>query len=278
MAPRYSLIVEDVVYAAPDGHRLHARLYRPQGKGPFPGVVEVHGGAWTANTRLTNTPINQPLAESGVVVMAIDFRMPPDAQYPASLADINLAVRWLKANAAKYAVDPAKVGLLGTSSGGHQAMLAAMRPHDPRYMTHPLSAAADVDASVPYIAICWAIVDPHTRYRMAKDKGIDRLVAAHHAYWPDEAAMAEGSPQGILERGEAAELPPALAIQGTEDGNMTPDMADRFAEAYRAAGGQMRLEKFPGAPHAFVGADPSSADSRRAIQLIIDFVHEQTDG
>ena len=218
MQDRYGLIVEDVEYAWPEGGRLLARLYRPQGKGPFPGVVEVHGGAWTVNDRLTNHDINLPLAESGVVVMAIDFRMPPVAQYPASLADINLAVRWLKANAARLGVDPAKVGLLGTSSGGHQAMLAAMRPHDPRYAAHALEGGAavdaDIDAGVGYVAMCWPVADPLARYRMVVENGNERLRDAHHAYWPDEAAMDEGSPQRILDRGEDVRKPPALLIVG----------------------------------------------------------------
>jgi acetyl esterase len=272
---RHEITIADVQYAAPDGVPLLARLYRPHGSGPFPGVVEVHGGAWTANDRLTNQDIHRPLVESGVVVMAIDFRMPPQAMYPASIADINLAVRWLKANAASLAVQPDRIGLLGTSSGGHQAMLAAMRRDDPRYTAHALPEAPDADASVAYIALCWSIVDPLARYRMVVEKGIQRLVDAHHAYWPDEAAMAEGSPQGILERGEAVCLPPALLIQGTNDDNVTPDMADRFAEAYRAAGGEFRLEKFPGAPHAFIAKDPSAEIAVRAVALITDFVHTQ---
>lgn len=276
MTKRYEITVEDMAYASPDGGRLLARLYRPQGAGPFPGVVEVHGGAWTVNDRLTNHDIHVPLAESGVVVMAIDFRMPPAAQYPASIADINLAVRWLKANAARLGVDPAKIGLLGTSSGGHQAMLAAMRPHDPRYTAHALQGDAGVDASVGYVAMCWPVADPLARYQMVVENGNERLRDAHHAYWPDEAAMDEGSPQRILERSEDVQKPPALLIVGTADDNLGPTMAGRFAETYRKAGGTLRYEEFPGAPHAFIAKDPGAEIARRAIRLIVDFVQAQT--
>ena len=279
MAPTYQVDIEDVEYARPDGTPLLARLYRPRGagaiQGPFPGVVEVHGGAWTLNDRLTNEAIHRPLAESGIVVMAVDFRMPPTAMYPASIMDINLAVRWLKAKAGELNVAPAKVGIIGTSSGGHQAMLAAMRPRDPRYVAANLPGGANVDAAVAYVAICWSIVDPLARYRMVSGNGNQRLVDAHHAYWPSEAAMAEGNPQMILDRGEPADLPPTLLLQGGRDDNVTPDMADRFAAAYRAAGGDFQLEKFPEAPHAFVAKDPASLDSVRAVALIRDFVHAQ---
>ncbi len=273
MGHRYEVDVEDVEYCRHGDAPLLARLYKPKGVRPVAGVVEVHGGAWTGNDRLTNKDMHVPLAESGVFVMAVDFRMPPTAIYPASIADVNFAVRWLKSKAAGFGVPAGRIGLLGTSSGGHQAMLAAMRPDDPRYSA--LALDADVDASVAFVAVCWAIVDPLARYRMVKEKGNQRLVDAHHAYWPDEAAMDEGAPQRILERGEAVSLPPALSLQGSNDDNVTPDMAEKFAAAYRAAGGAIRLEMFPGAPHAFVARDPTSADSLRAVALIKDFVLAQ---
>ncbi len=86
MAKLYGIVVEDVEYATFGGVRLLARLYCPQGQGSFPGVVEVHGGTWTLNNRLTNQDFHRPLAESGVVVLSLDFRMPPDAVYPVMLA------------------------------------------------------------------------------------------------------------------------------------------------------------------------------------------------
>ncbi len=81
---------------------LLARLYRPSGGGPFPAVLQVHGGAWVNKDRTDNDFIAKALAESGIFVASIDFRMPPEAPYPASLADINLATRWLKANAREF--------------------------------------------------------------------------------------------------------------------------------------------------------------------------------
>lgn len=87
--------------------------------------------------------------------------------------------------------------------------------------------------------------------------------------------MEQGNPQLILERGDRSERPPVLLLQGTKDDNLTPDMADRFAATYRAAGGEITLEKFDGEPHAFIGKDPQSPASRRAIELIIGFVHDK---
>jgi acetyl esterase len=267
----YEVRTEDVEFARPGGKPLLARLYRPLGEGPFPGVVEVHGGAWTTNDRTTNEPIDRPLAASGVVVMAIDFRMPPAAQYPASIEDINLATRWLKANAAELGIR--RVGGLGTSSGGHQLMVSALRPRERRYATLPL--AGDHDASLEFVVLCWAVTDPLARYRMVREKQNRRLLDAHHAYWPGEAEMEDGNPQRILERGEASSLPPALVLQGTADDNLTPDMADRFAAAYAKAGGRITLEKFTGQPHTFIVKDPAAPASARGIEMIKDFVRSQ---
>jgi acetyl esterase len=264
----------DVEYQRPGGRALLARLYKPVGQGPFPAVVEVHGGAWTLNDRTTNLPIDRALAEDGVAVMAVDFRMPPEAQYPASIADINLGIRWLKSHALEHRIDPRRLGGLGTSSGGHQLMLAAMKPDDPRYRALPLPGGAD--ARLDFIVLCWPISDPLARYRMAKAKDNQRLVEAHDAYWPDEAAMAEGNPQLVLERGETVDLPPALLLQGTADDNVTPDMADRFVAAYRRAGGRIECEKFAGQPHSFVGKDPGAPAALRALTVIKNFVRTQT--
>src|SRR5436853_335266 len=80
-----------------------ATVYQPRGTGPFPAVLDVHGGAWTMGNRLNNANLDRWLAQHGVLVAAIDFRMPPGPGYPASIADMNLGTRWLKAHAAGYA-------------------------------------------------------------------------------------------------------------------------------------------------------------------------------
>jgi acetyl esterase len=273
---RCQIEIRDLEYQRVDGAPLRARLYRPVGTGPFPAVIDVHGGAWASGDRLNNAPLDEALANSGIVVLAIDFRMPPAHRYPASIADVNLATRWLKAHAGEFGSRRELVGGLGTSSGGHQLLLSALRPQDPRYAALPLPEAPGEDASLPYLVLCWPISDPLARYRMAREKGNARLVEAHDAWWPSEAAMAEGNPQLMLERGEAGRLPPAVVVQGLADDNVTPDMADRFAAAYRARGGRLDLHKFAGQPHTFIVRDPGSEASRRATELLRDFVLAQS--
>jgi len=129
-----------------------ARIYRPKGEGPFPTVLDLHGGAWNRKDRLAEEPMDRALAASGLLVVAVDLTLAPEAPYPACVQDANYAVRWLKAKAAGWKGATAKIGVYGSSSGGHVAELLAMRPRDPRYGAIPLAEAPDIDATVAYIA------------------------------------------------------------------------------------------------------------------------------
>ena len=272
----HEVVAEDIEYGRAGDTPLLARLYRPRGVAHFPAIVDVHGGAWTTNDRLQNAAMDQVIAAAGTAVLALDFRLAPASPYPASIADINLGIRWLKANIARLGGNARKIGGLGTSSGGHQLWLNVLRPRDPRYAALKLADAGDLDASLDFVVACWPISDPVARYKMARETGNHRLVKNHDVYFLTEAAMAEANPQTILESGEARNLPPALVIQGTADANVTPDMADRFAAAYTKAGGHITLKKFDGQPHTFISQNPTSPASVEALGLITDFIREQT--
>jgi acetyl esterase/lipase len=282
---KYDIDIEDVEYIRHGDTPLLARLFKPRGKGPFPLIVDLHGGAWNLGDRLMDTPINEPLAKSGVVVAALDFRMPPVAPYPASLADINYAIRWLKTRASTWGSLPELVGVLGSSSGAHQAMLLGMRPHDPRYTALPLPAGAPaVDASVNCVVLCWPVIDPLARYHYAKKvkaggkpypELIDMVLPLHDKYWQSEDAMAEGNPVLALERGERVTMPPVLYIQGDQDIAHPRVDLDRFVANYRKAGGEVDLEIYEGEAEGFVIRKPQSPASARALEKIIQFVHQQ---
>ena len=283
--PVFDIDVEDVEYLRHGDTPLLARLFTPRGTGPFPMIVDLHGGAWVRGDRLGNNALNEPLARSGVVVAALDFRMPPGPGYPGSIADISYGIRWLKARAAALHSRPDMVGVMGISSGGHQAMLVAMRPDDPRYAALPLPAGSPaVDAPVRCVILCWPVIDPLGRYTYAKKlkaggapypEVVDRVLPGHDQYWKTEAAMAEGSPTLALERGERGELPPVLYIQGEKDMAHPRADLDRFVAAYRKAGGHVDLELHAGEAEGFMGRDPNGPAARRTVERIIEFVHKQ---
>ena len=282
---RYDINVEDVEYNRHGGTPLLMRLYRPQGAGPFPIMVELHGGAWCRSDRLGDVVIHEPLARSGVIVASLDFRQPPVAPYPASFQDIHYGIRWLKARATELGSRPDMVGSMGNSSGGHQAMLLGMRPFDARYGALPLAGGSPApDATVRCVIMCAPVIDPLGRYRYAKElkaKGqpypalVDEVLPCHDAYWQTEAAMAEGAPARALEQGEKVELPPVLYLQGTEDVAHPRPHLDRFVAAYRKAGGVVDLELFEGEGQGFIMRKAGSPASNRALDLIIEFVHKQ---
>jgi len=279
---RYEITTEDVEYLRHGDKPLLARIYKPRGQGPFPLIVDVHGGAWCNKDRTSDAGTDEPLARSGVVVVSLDFRMPPEAGYPASLADINTAIRWCKSRARALYTRPDTVGILGVSSGGHQAMLAAMRPHDPRYAALPLSAGTSLDATVRAVVLCWPVIDPLGRYHYARQnqsgplkKQADNWIQLHDRYWPDEAAMAEGNPTLALERGEKVPLPPVLYVQGAADVAHPAPHRDRFITSYRKAGGRVELHLFDGVGEAFITNDPTSPAALSAIDKIIEFVHRE---
>jgi acetyl esterase len=280
MAASHDIVIEDVEYLRHGSSALLARIFRPRGGGSFPMIVDLHGGAWCRGDRLNDAAINETLARSGVVVAALDFRMPPVAAYPASLADIHYGIRWLKTRAHALGGRADRVGVLGVSSGAHQGMLLAMRPNDPRYAALPLAGGSD--ARVDCVVLCWPVIDPLARYRYAKSlkaKGqpypevVDRVLPCHDEYWKTEEAMAEGNPVLALERGEAVELPPALYLQGTRDvAHPRPDL-DRFVAQYRKAGGRVELELFDGEVEGFINKNPDSPASKKALEAIVGFVH-----
>jgi acetyl esterase/lipase len=255
-----AVTIRDVFYR--DG--LASRLYLPAGSGPFPGLVAVHGGSWCYGDRLMHESTAQRLAARGIAIMAIDFRMPPQARYPDPIADVAAAIEWLGRTAPELSLDAGRIGGLGFSSGAHQLLLAALAPSDPRWSAGAVRCGMLIAA--------FGVTDPLARYRMARSRSLTRLLEAHDAYWPDERAMAEGNPQLLVERGEAECLPALLVLQGTADENLTGDMAERFVRAYREAGGDATLALFDGEPHAFLDRSPDSAASLRAVDLIVEFV------
>ena len=269
----FGLDVTEVEYRRDLNVSWMARVYQPQGPGPFPGMLDVHGGRWYRGTRTNAEVMDRALAESGIVVASIEFRLAPDHPYPAQVADINYGTRWLKAHARDFNADPGSIGAIGSSSGGHGVFLSGMRPHDPRYAALPLDEAPELDATLNYILACWPVVDPHARYLYAQETNNEGLVAATNAYFTSSDGATEGNPHMILQRGEMVTLPPAIIIQGTEDDNIPVPATKEFAEAYRRSGGEIQLEIFDGMPHGFGYRRGPETD--RAVDLVKAFIARQ---
>ena len=278
----YDIDVADVEYLRHGDTPLLARLFKPKGSGPFPIMVELHGGAWVRGNRLNGNAANEALAKNGVIVAALDFRVPPEAPYPASLTDIHYGIRWCKTQAAAWNGLPDRIGAMGTSSGAHQSMLLGMRPQDPRYagLALPTGTAA-VDGTLGCVILCSPVIDPLGRYNYAKGlrqdctppAGVERVVSLHDQYWETEDAMAEAAPARILARGERTVLPPVLCLaRSYEEAHPAPDR-EEFVRQYRKAGGQIDETIFEGEGEGLL-RDLSSPVAMQVLEQMSAFIHK----
>ena len=265
--------VWDVEFRRDPARTLMARIYQPQGAGPFPALLDVHGGAWNDQDRTANAPVDERLAASGILVAAIDLRLAKEVPYPASVADANYGIRWLKSKAPEWNGDPETVGALGSSSGGHVIQLCAMRPLDSRYSAYALPEAPDLDATLAYAVARSPISDPAARYVQAKKMQRESLIKNSEIYFNPWENIFEGNPQRILDRGEPVALPPMFILQGELDDNVLPAVQERFVMAYHGAGGKIDYELFPGCDHRWIVKPGPQTD--RAIEMIKGFVARQ---
>jgi acetyl esterase/lipase len=268
----YEVDVKDVDYQRQGDKTWQARIYQPKGTGPFPTIVDVHGGAWNNGDRTNNVGVNSALAARGVLIAALDFRQPPEAGYPASIADINLGIRWLKLHAAEFN-GSTKVGAFGNSSGGHQVVLAGLKPRDPRYAALPLEGHPEIDASLGYVIACWPVIDPLYRYKNVAVPGTRKeLVAAHDNYWGTEAAMWEGAARRVVEEESDIDMPPILITLKDGDTNHPIAMQEAFVEAYRKRGGEVEMHSFVGLPEYRMKPGPDLPESVRWVDTLMAFI------
>lgn len=272
-AKQYEIKVWDVEYRRDPVRTLLARIYQPQGAGPFPALLDVHGGAWNDQDRTANAPVDERLAASGILVVAIDMRLAREAPYPASVADVHYGIRWLKWKVRAWNGDPETLGALGSSSGGHVVQLCALRPYDPNYSVHALPEAPHLDATLTYVVARSPISDPLARYEQAQKMQRETLIKNSQLYFNPWDTIVAGNPQRLLERGEAVALPPMFILQGELDDNVLPAVQERFVATYRAAGGEIDYEVFPGADHRWIIHPGPQTD--RAIAMIKAFIARQ---
>jgi acetyl esterase len=276
----------DIEYLRHGQKPLLARVFRPRGEGPFPALVECHGGAWCMSDRFTEHLRHEYMASHGIVSIALDFRSGNEDPYPASVQDINYAIRWAKQNARELKTRPELIGISGQSSGGHLAMLVAMRPRNPLYSAIALPrGAAEYDASVCCVVMSWPVINPLSRYRHAKravaagEEWGKSIVPRHDKYWVSEANMSEGNPLLALERGEKVQLPSAIWFQARGDGvhdykdpesSFPGNEPQRFCADYKKAGGEITLEYIDMDRHT--GHSPDLSKSGNMFAHMVEFI------
>ena len=275
MTTSYDIDVREVPFRkTAKGRQLMARIYQPESSpsraGPFPVVLDLHGGAWNNKDRSANEPMARAVAASGVLVVSIDMTLAPEAPYPANVQDAHYGVRWLKHKAREWNGDPSTLGILGSSTGGHMGELIALKPRDAKYAALPLTEAPNVDASIRYLVSRSPISDPVARYEQAVKMKRDPMIQNNKNYWVPWETIKEGNPQYILERKEHGALPALLILQGALDDNVLPSIQEKFVASWRAAGGEARLEMFEGCEQEWVAKPGPQTD--KAHEMVRQFI------
>ena len=279
-APRYNpqakfeLKVTEVPFRKNSaGRQLMARIYQPVGAGPFPVVLDLHGGAWQRKDRTAEEPLDRAIASSGVLVVAIDMTISKEAPYPACVQDASYGIRWLKTKARDWKGDASTLGVYGSSSGGHVAELLMLRPNDARYNAIPLEGAPSVDTSVVYVATRSPISDTYARYEQALRKPNENLQNASKLFFNPWETIHEANPMEILARKERIGKRPLLIMQGGLDDNVLPAAQEKFVNAFKAAGGDVTYKVFEGSVHEWV-AEPGP-QTTAAHEMVKAFIARQ---
>jgi acetyl esterase/lipase len=239
----------DVVYTRAGGAELKLDLAYPSGgAGPFPGVMVIHGGAWRQGDKRDVRPALAEFARRGYVAVSPQYRFCPKETFPAQVLDVKSAVRWLKANAKDYKLDPGHVGAVGFSAGGHLALMLGLTGPADGLESDPPAGAPDtaVHAGVNYFGPTdLAAPDiPAVTVPLVHD-----FLGGPVAEKSKEAARA--SPLTYVSKGD----PPVLTFQGTKDPLVPHTQAFKLAEAMSAAGVPGRVEVLVGAGHGWGGDD-----------------------
>jgi acetyl esterase/lipase len=243
-------VEKDVVFGSGGGEELRCDVYRPEGAGPFPAVVLLHGGAWKMGDRSVMEGFGTRLAAHGYVGVASQYRLLPGSPWPAAIEDAKAAIRWTRASAESLGVDPDRIAVLGRSAGGHLALLAAGTPDLGAF--EGTGGHADVSSAV---AAAVGIFPPTTFSVGARTRGATPATALL-------GEAREGTPAAETE--EAARLasplahvspsyPPTFLLHGTGDRVVPPSASLVFYEALVAAGVPVELHLYAEQPHGFAG-------------------------
>ena len=261
--------MKTVEYARHDNVALVADLYVPDGPGPFPALIGVHGGGWQQGTRESHRFWGAYLAARGYVLMTVDYRLaaPGRKAYPEAVHDVRAAVQYLKGEAATYKVDPARVALIGDSAGGHLACLVALAGDHPNF-----AGAYHDDKHAGQTAKVKCAVGVYGIYDMVRQWNSDQVGRPRNqiteqflgaAPMDDRRVFFDASPLSYVEtkRNDTA----FLLTYGTEDDIVDRGQSDDFLLALKQARFWARNAVIQGWGHYWMGTDPADPNTGAAL-------------
>lgn len=260
--PAGAVFEKDIVYSSPGGQKLELDLARPkEAKGLLPAIVCIHGGGFRAGNRQHHDRLCLQLAERGFVAATVSYRLAPQHPFPAAVNDVKAAVRWLRANAAKYDIDPGRIGAVGDSAGGHLALFLGLTA-DVKSFDAADGGNIDQSSQVQCVVDIYGPSD----FTKSYDKSVDaaevlplflggdlksarhRHILASPLYWVTPHAA------------------PTLAIHGTKDAYVAHEQAVWLIDRLKSADVEAELLTLENAGHGFKGED-----ARRAQEAMFQF-------
>ncbi len=239
----------DVEYANIAGTSLKLDASVPEGDGPFPACILVHGGGWTGGDKQRQVkPLFEPLTTAGFAWFSINYRLAPADKFPACADDVETAIRWVKAHAQDYRIDPKRIALIGESAGGHLVSLVGARA--------ATGGETRVAAVVPFYAPHDLLFQQARPAQLAAVFGLKEMNAAAEKFLRDASATSY----------VRSDLPPFLLLHGNQDALVPLEQSVRFQKMLRAAGATCDLIVVEGGPHGM--ARWAALKSDYATQLV----------
>jgi acetyl esterase/lipase len=235
-APKNVIAHRNLVFAEYPNKKLMLDLFLPENQGddPIPAVVCIHGGGWRVNRRVWFEPFAQYLADNGFAAVTIDYRMLPAVTIKECVYDSKAAVRWVRANADKYGIDPQRIGAIGASAGAHLVALLGTTADIPEIE----GTGGNQDQSSAVQAVV-GIATPS--FNLSKDARFARWLGMSS----EEVKLM--SPYENIDKSSA----PLYLIHGTVDETVPPDNSQELHDIYKEVGVHVELTWIPNEGHGF---------------------------
>ena len=242
---------KDIEYTNPDEQHLQLNMARPKtGNGPFPAVVCIHGGGFRAGTRDGYNALCAQLAERGYVAVTVSYRLAPKYQFPAAVHDVKAAVRWLRANAEKYGIDPDRIGTTGGSAGGHLAQFLGVTSDVEKFEGN--GGNAEFSSDVKCVVNFYGPSDFTKSYDASVDAAEVLPLFLGGNLQEQRHRHIESSPLYWV----TPDAAPTLCIHGTNDKYVAHEQAVWLIDRLSASDVEARLMTIEGGDHGFGKSSP----------------------
>ena len=259
--PEGVVFTKDIEFSNADDQHLQVNLAQPKEvKGPRPAVVCIHGGGFRAGKRESYDKLCLTLAQRGYVAITVTYRLAPKFKFPAAVQDCKTAVRWLRAHAAEYHVDPQRIGVTGGSAGGHLALFLGVTAGVPEFEG---TGYNDQSSAVNCVVNYYGPSD----FTKSYGKSVDAAEVLPLFFGGDLSTKLKEHIVGSPLYWVTPRAVPTICIHGTEDPYVAFEQSTWIVDKLKAAQVEAELLPIPGAGHGFKKPE----DAAKAEEALLAF-------